>query len=483
MLWCSHKYYVSIFCTLAILYFVMMKSLLFSVLLLLFPAAIHAAGLDDPFDSQAELSVVAISSCSTELKQGALTLSDVIEISLCRNPQTRSAWTSAKAAASQLGVRTAARLPSLTLQGAASSSSGETAAVQSDVQQQRLSLSLNYLLYDFGGREAGIASARESLLAANASGNATMQTVFLQAAQAYFNLMSAVASLEVSRVNEHAASQSLAAADMRYQAGMTTRADRLQAKTALSQEKLNRIRAEGQKQNAMGALANVMGLLPTQPLILAPAADTRPDFRQEENLQQLMAEAQKLRPDLIAAEARIRAARAEVEVAGSADDPQLTFSATAETSRSRSGGAAYVQSQNNSLALTFNFPIFTGFKHTYQTQVAELQLENSIHARDLLAQQVAMQVWQAWQNLRTESQALSSSEDLLASAREAEALSLGRYQENVGNILDLLSAQKMLASARQQHISALYTWHLARLMLAQAIGALDLSVLQGTGEP
>ncbi len=462
----------------------MIKLLFSATLLLSLPAIIAAAEVADPLDSRAELAVAAaISPCPAVLKQGALTLADVIEISLCRNPQTRTAWTNAKSAAAQLGVRRAARLPSLTLQGAAGSSSGETAAVQSDVTQQSLSLSLNYLLYDFGGREAGIASARESLQAANASGNAMMQTVFLQAAQAYFNLMSAIASLEASRVNEHAAGKSLEAAEIRYKAGMATKADRLQARTALSQEKLNRIRAEGQKQNAMGVLANMMGLWPTQSLILAPAPESLPQIRQEGELQQLMAEAQKQRPELIAAEARIRGARADVELAESADYPQLTFSATAETGRSSSDGAAYVQSQSNSLSLTFNFPIFSGFKHTYQTQVAKLQLENSIHARQLLAEQVAMQVWQAWQNLRTESQALASSEDLLASAQEAEALTLGRYQENVGNILDLLSAQKVLAGARQQHVTARYNWHLARLMLAQAIGALDMSLLQGTGEP
>ena len=53
----------------------------------------------------------------------------------------------------------------------------------------------------------------------------------------------------------------------------------------------------------------------------------------------------------------------------------------------------------------------------------------------------------------------------------------GRYQSGLGNILDVLTAQSILASARQQQISALYTFKVSKFVLAQAIGQLDLTMV------
>jgi outer membrane protein TolC len=47
----------------------------------------------------------------------------------------------------------------------------------------------------------------------------------------------------------------------------------------------------------------------------------------------------------------------------------------------------------------------------------------------------------------------------------------------VGNILDLLSAQTSLASARMQNIQAVYNWHIAKAALAQSMGKLDFSAI------
>ncbi|OIO74096.1 MAG: transporter [Zetaproteobacteria bacterium CG1_02_53_45] len=439
-----------------------------------------AAGLDDPFSVTAMVATSPADAgiCNNRIEGRALTLADVVQISLCSNPQTRAAWASARAAAARLGSSRSSQLPSLSLGGTAEHNAAATGAVHSVSNRQSLSLSLSYLLYDFGGREAGIDNARALLAAANASGNATLQTLFLDAAQAYFALMSARASLDASRASETSAAEAQTAAQARYRVGAATKADHLQARTALSQASLIRIRAEGVMQNALGTLANVMGLEPTARLEFAEAPAARPDIRQEQDVAQLIDQAQQRRPDLAAADARIRAARADIVSARASGMPKLTLDASASDGRTAAAGAGYANTRNGSIALNIQFPIFTGFDTAYRTRAAQAQLENSMASRDQVARQVSLQVWQAYQNLRSEGQALRASEDLLASAAESEAMSLGRYREGVGNILDLLSAQSAMAGARQQHVTALYNWHAARFSLAQAIGALDLTALQ-----
>jgi outer membrane protein TolC len=103
-----------------------------------------------------------------------------------------------------------------------------------------------------------------------------------------------------------------------------------------------------------------------------------------------------------------------------------------------------------------------------------------VAARDLLANQVALDVWKAYQTLLTNSQSLIAANDLVASAEQSERMTLGRYKAGVSNmsILDVLNAQSTLASARQQRVTALYNFQASRLGLAQAIGQLDLTQLE-----
>ena len=54
---------------------------------------------------------------------------------------------------------------------------------------------------------------------------------------------------------------------------------------------------------------------------------------------------------------------------------------------------------------------------------------------------------------------------------------MGRYKAGAGNILDVLTAQSALASARQQNVQALYGWYIAKATLAQAMGQMDLAAI------
>ena len=64
-----------------------------------------------------------------------------------------------------------------------------------------------------------------------------------------------------------------------------------------------------------------------------------------------------------------------------------------------------------------------------------------------------------------------------ASFSESERVALGRYKAGAGSILDLVTAQSALASARQQQVQALYGWYIAKAALAQALGQLNFTAL------
>ena len=417
-----------------------------------------------------------MSRCDREKIRKPLTLADVVDLTLCNNPQTRLLWANARAQAANVGVGMSAYLPTLSAQASDTRYISNAAGNPGNYRSRNANLSAGYLLFDFGGRSGTLENAKQLLVAANATRDATLQANFLGAVQAYYALLSAQASVDALKVAEASARESFSAAEARYRAGIATPADKLQAQTALSQARLNLITAQGNTRAAQGTLANVMGFDASIQFTLVSLPESVPDPIVEQDIGKLIDDARRNRPDLRAAEAQIKASEAQLEVSRAAGLPSVSLNAS-----TGSQNLPGVQTTNtSSIGVTLNVPLFTGESNTYQNRAAELQIEGKVAARDILANQIALDVWKAYQALLTNSQALIASNDLLASAEQSERMTLGRYKAGVANmsILDVLNAQSTLASARQQHVAALYNFQASRLVLAQAIGQLDLTRLE-----
>ncbi|WP_300454213.1 TolC family protein [Accumulibacter sp.] len=400
-------------------------------------------------------------------------LIDVVDLALCQNPATREVWSFARLQAAGVGIAQSDFLPALDGRLAANR---VRASGQSNTQKSG-SLTLSWLLFDFGARSANLEIARQLLSAASATLDSTVQNVFLSAVQAYYNAQAARAAVDAARESEKASRESLSAAEVRYRVGSGTPADRLQAQTAWSQATLTRLRAEGVLRNTLGRLANVMGLDADRPLPLDDIPAATPDAGFERDVAALIDEARARRPDLKAAEAELKAARSGIDYARAAGLPTLSLAAGPKWEDL--GG---VSANASSIGLTLNLPIFSGFSTTYNVRAAEARSDVQAARVDNVRLQVALDVWEAYQSLSTAGQTIRTSADLLASAEHSERVALGRYKAGVGNILDVLNAQSALAGARLQRIQAMLDWYVSRAALARAIGALDGKSLFSLGD-
>jgi len=228
------------------------------------------------------------SQCDRDLINKPLQLADVVQLALCNNPQTRSLWANARAQAATLGVSMSSYLPTLSVSGSGSHNLARTTGQTSSSNSRSISLTASYLLYDFGARSANVENAKQLLIAANATRDATLQANFLTAVQSYYALLSARASVASSQIAEDAARESLDAAEARYKAGVATPADKLQAQTALSQATLNLITAQGTEHSAQGTLANIMGFDASRPFTLAPVKVSDPNPAVEQDIGKLI---------------------------------------------------------------------------------------------------------------------------------------------------------------------------------------------------
>jgi TolC family type I secretion outer membrane protein len=460
---------------------------LFATLLYLWSGFAMAEETSDPFNTEAMLPLKPAlhlegavgDPCSEPMPKAALNrvpsqkllgLLDVVNLALCNNPQTRVAWASSRVQAAQVGVSKASYLPSAALSATANHIlSGST----NGVDQRNVSVTLSYLLYDFGSRAANLENARQLLAAAIATQDSTVQAVFLAAVQAFYQAQATYAALDAALESERAAKESFAAAEARYLAGSATPADKLQAQTAYSQATLNRITIEGNQKNAQGALANVLGLDANRNVSLATANTMAIPNSFEGDINALIEEARQRRPDLQAAASQVKAAEASADAARAAGRPSISLTVSANQYN-----IAGINSQGSFVGINLSVPIFSGYATTYRVRAAEAQVDVKNGQVEQLRLQVALDVWTAYQNLTTATQSLRTTADLLSSAEQSARVALGRYKAGLGSILDVLNAQSALASARQQRIQSTFDWNISRATLAQAVGSLDANLLQ-----
>jgi outer membrane protein len=401
-----------------------------------------------------------------------LSLAEIVDIGLRNNAATRLAWANARAAAAAYGSARGEWLP--TVDGDVTATRLKTVASQGriGVQQSVLtpSVTLNYLLFDFGGRGGRVEGARQQLLAAGFTHNAAIQDVVLQIQVAYFQYLANRSLLDAQRTTLAEAQANLAAAEERRRVGLATIADVLQAGTAASQAQLDLQTIEGNLQTARGSLALALGFPANLPYDVDSSAAGVPVRALADSVNALIASALEGRPDLAAARSDAEAARSGIGNARANLLPSLSLNAT--------GGRTYASTIPNgansyNLSLDLAIPLFNGFSRQYDLRAAEYQAEAASARSDALRQQVVFQVFSAYYSLQTATRRVAAAGDLLASARQSSEVALGRYKAGVGSVLDLLAAQSALASARAQLVDARLTWSVSLAQLAHDAGVLD----------
>lgn len=425
-------------------------------------------------------------SCSFGRLPERLPLEQVVERILCHDPQTRISWANAKAQAAQVGLSQSAYLPRLDGRVGSNRGNGrvdyDEPALRSGEGHRRLdsaSLELSWVLVDFGRRGAALRNARQLLVAANATQDAMLQRTFVEAAQAYYDALSAQRSLAASVQITELAARNLEAADAKYKAGAAALSDRLQAQTAFSQANLRQIRDRGALHNALGVIALRMGLSPQTPLQLAGDLTPLPDTQFVQAVDELLTQARQDHPSVLAAHARLRAAQAAVDERRAANLPSLALTADLTYARSQQSKIfnGDERERDRSIGVQLSIPIFDGFGRTYQIRQAQARVDAGRAELAEVEQEVALDLWASYQTLNIETQSLQRTSELVDQSRQSLEVVQGRYHSGVGSMIELLNALTAYSGAEQEHIQTLSRWQTSRLRLAASLGRLGFWAL------
>jgi outer membrane protein TolC len=425
------------------------------------PASVAAAGAHD-------VSGAAVSAAATR----QLTLADVVDLALRNSPATVFSYTQARAAADVFGSSEGRLYPTITAGVNANRALSLATPGRPAIERTQYgpSLSLAYTVLDFGGRSGTIDVARQTAIAADLTHNTTVENVILQVETSAFSYLSTRAQRDAQKSGLDLATAALDAATERHRVGLATIADVLQAKTARSEAELQLETLEGALLVARGSLAVAMGVPANTPFDIPdiPAADSVHFVTQ--SVDSLIELAVRTRPELATARAQAAAAASQIRVTRAAYLPALAVSATGATNGS---DVSTFAGRTYSLNLGVQVPVFTGMSNQYDIQAATEQYRSAVARAELAKQQVIQQVFTAYYLLRSSTERVRTSRDLLASATQSETVARERYREGVGSIVDLLVAQNALATARAQEADARWQWRTSLAQLAHDVGVLN----------
>jgi len=411
----------------------------------------------------------------------ALALARAVAMALCADPEVAAAWRTQLSSQASMEAERSAYWP--TLQGVASSGRANRktrydgfpeANSSLNARTSGYGLSLNWVLYDFGLREARVESARQLLNAASSSRVEKIQAVVLNTSKAFYQVQASRALLQARQSIEALAADSLRVTTAKHQAGAGEQADRLQAQTTYEQAQLERVLAEGDLATAEGALASAVNLSPSAPLRLEALDEPNgEEQRFMQSVDALMEQARQNHPSVETARAQWSSSLARAEAERAQGRPTVSlYSNYRHDDTPVDQVASRQQIETWTVGVQVSVPIFDGFLSRRRARAAEEEAGAREQDVRTAERTIALSVWRSRQALAARTQALTISRRLVASASQSHRVALGRYKAGVGSIIELLNAQNDLAAAQQRRVGSVVDWYTARLQLAADLGEL-----------
>ncbi|MBB2175101.1 TolC family protein [Gluconacetobacter johannae] len=429
-------------------------------------------------------------------------LTELIDLAEATSPRTRGAWNRARNAAQGIGLARALYLPHLALsvmagyQTAAVPLPAYLTAGQGWFTLQTAEiipmLTVNWLLFDFGKRDAEMEVARQLAFASDAGFTGEHQRLMFDVCRTYFQLSAA-------RERTRAAGQAVAdativetAARARQGQGIATSIEVAQAVQATAQARFALVGAQGQESTAYTDLLHAAGLPYDTMIAVRDAADRPLPSGVDQNLDRLVQKAVVMRPDVQASLASVRASQARVRSAQADFRPRIFmtgnvagnigwFSARLHGNAANALAAQglspsvpdYTMSQPMAgVMMGLSVPLYDGGMRRSQLASARAQADSAAADLEQMRQNAAQEVVGSYNALRTGLAAFRAAEALLRAATVTHDAALDVYRHGLGTMQDVAMATTGLETARQDRADSHAAALTAAAALAFATGAL-----------
>ena len=401
----------------------------------------------------------------TQAPVGEQSLLHLTDFALRNRPETRAAWERSRVAAAQLGITRGAWYPTL--------------GIELDLEYERIllpaneqvfmidqaqlvpSIELNYLLLDFGRREADDDEARAALWAANLEYDRILQQTIHDVQIAYFKLDAAYALQEAADRNLELAQTVVEMVEEQLAVGLATMPMILLARQDLAQARFDLELTVSGISTAKAALLKGCGLPATVPVQIARIGPDDLPTTLGENVDRVVDQALMGRPDLAAAIARIRQTDAAVSRAKAEFLPEVSVFGSYGGLFTRFRGNVYTPTNGTqefewanfssdtwTVGMSGTWMIFEGFQRENALRAARAARREAEQNLRALRLEAISETWDAYFRVQAAIRQYEFGEALLASSQEAFDAIEASYVQGLATITQLVQAEKDLQEAR-----------------------------------
>ena len=319
-------------------------------------------------------------------------------------------------------------------------------------------------------------SASESEKASQYTYKNDRDLVVLTTADAYLVVVSDAATVDSTRAQVNTAQALYQRTSDQHKSGVAAAIDELRSQVELQTQQQRLIAAENALAIDKLTLARVIGLPNGQEFQLTDAVPYAPlaAMSLDESLQQAYVR----RSDYLSAKEQVRAAELTAQAAAAENYPSVSVN----TDYGDIGSPNFSSSHGTvTFQASLNIPIFQGTR----VRADKLQADSALRQRQAelenLRGNVDAQVRTAFLNLKSSSDLVAVAKSNTDLAHQTLAQSQDRFSSGVADNLEVVQAQESVASAEQSYIASVYSYNLAKVSLAQAMGIAEQSALTYLG--
>lgn len=326
-----------------------------------------------------------------------------------------------------------------------------------------IALTADLLLYDFGATAAGVAAAKETVLATRQTLISIEQQVLLRAVSAYMGVIEASEQVELRQNNLRLLTQELRAAENRFEVGEVTRTDVALAEAQLAQARSGLATAQGNSLIAIEEYRNVVGRQPGRlaapPKLPTPAA----------GVDAAKAMAVRSHPSMLAAQYQVAAA--DLNIQGTKADMKPTINLQGRLAvQEEYNSPSYLRS--GSVGVRVTGPIYQGGRLSAAVRRAQAQRDAARGNLHVVRNDVQQRVGDAYARLASARASIEASQRRIVAARIAfegvrEEATLGAR-----TTLDVLDAEQALLDAEASLITAQAQLYVTAYSVLEATGRL-----------
>lgn len=312
-----------------------------------------------------------------------------------------------------------------------------------------------------------VRSAQAAARSSSADAEATAEQAATTATNAYVRAMRADADLRARQADTLLATDLLRIAESQLQAGTGVGLDVTRARAQLAATRAALLSSRNARDHAHLDLVRALAVPVGTDLVLTDSLSTTAPVETVADEATLVAEALAKRPDLVAEEQRVRAAKQALSAIKAERLPSLGL--VADDGVIGKNGAKLLNTYT--WGLQVSVPLFDGFRREARVQEQQSVIrEAEVRQRDV-EQQARADVRGALIDLDGAREQLAAATERLQLAEQELAQARDRFNAGVAGNADVVNASLALTSSRMLVNDAETLYQLARVALARATGS------------